>query len=53
MLRINTYELKYFQSLIVPFNFEQAVIVVPIGDYTIKDGIDEIIFKQKNKLIFN
>ena len=34
------------QSLIVPFNIEQAVSVVPIGDYTIKDGIDEFNFKR-------
>ncbi len=39
MLRINTSEIYNAQSVKVPFNFEQAVNVAPIGDYTIKDGI--------------
>jgi hypothetical protein len=47
MLRIITSEIYYYQSLIVPFNIEQAVIVDPIGDYNNKDGIDEVIFKSK------
>ena len=52
MLRIITSEIFYSQSLIVPFNIEQAVIVDPIGDYNNKDGIDGIVFKRKLKLIF-
>jgi len=51
MLRIITSEIFYSQSLIVPFNIEQAVIVDPIGDYNNKDGIDGIFFKRKLKLI--
>jgi len=35
----------------VPFNIEQAVNVDPIGDYTIKDGIAELVFKRKMKKI--
>jgi hypothetical protein len=30
----------------VPFNIEQAVIVVPVGDYNNKDGIDVLYFKR-------
>ena len=51
MLRIITSETFYSQSLIVPFNIEQAVNVDPIGDYNNKDGIDGIVFKRKLKLI--
>lgn len=50
MLRIITPEFTYFQSLIVPFNIEQAVIVDPVGDYNNKDGIDEFFFKRKLEL---
>lgn len=42
-----TTEIKRLQSLIVPFNIEQAVNVDPIGDYTIKDGINAFNFKSK------
>jgi len=34
----------------VPFNIEQAVYVDPIGDYTIKDGINEFNFKRNEQL---
>lgn len=51
MLRIITLENWKSQSLIVPFNIEQAVNVDPIGDYTIKDGIAELVFKRKMKKI--
>jgi len=30
----------------VPFNIEQAVNVVPVGDYNNKDGIDVLYFKR-------
>ena len=30
----------------MPFNIEQAVIVVPVGDYINKDGIDVLYFKR-------
>ncbi len=49
MLRINTSEISNAQSVKVPFNIEQAVNVDPIGDYTIKDGIDEFKFKRVNE----
>lgn len=52
MLRMITSKKLYSQSLIVPFNIEQAVNVAPIGDYIIKDGIDEKFFKLKNKKIY-
>ncbi|MFT5636604.1 MAG: hypothetical protein ACI89T_002073 [Cognaticolwellia sp.] len=43
-------EIKRLQSLIVPFNIEQAVNVDPIGDYTIKDGINAFNFKWKGEI---
>jgi hypothetical protein len=46
-----TTEMKYFQSLIVPFNIEQAFSVDPISDYIIKDGINAFNFKSKWKNI--
>ena len=36
----------------MPFNIEQAVNVDPIGDYTIKDGINECYFKSKVDCFF-
>tara|TARA_B110000211_G_scaffold35470_1_gene35794 strand:- start:21894 stop:22022 length:129 start_codon:yes stop_codon:yes gene_type:complete len=37
----------------VPFNIEQAVNVDPIGDYIIKDGINEYYFKSKFDYFLN
>gem|GEM_PF-2601584 len=34
----------------MPFNIEQAINVDPIGDYTIKDGIDGFKFKRNAKI---
>tara|TARA_R110002126_G_scaffold170443_2_gene319372 strand:+ start:261 stop:428 length:168 start_codon:yes stop_codon:yes gene_type:complete len=51
MLRINTSEIYNAQSVKMPFNIEQAVNVDPIGDYIIKDGIDEYKFNRESKKI--
>jgi len=50
MLRINTSEIYNAQSVKMPFNIEQAINVDPIGDYTIKDGIDGFKFKRNAKI---
>jgi len=52
VLRINTSEILIAQSLDVPFNVEQAISVDPIGDYTIKDGINDFNFKRLTKILF-
>lgn len=41
----------FIYKVLSAFQFEQAVNVDPIGDYTIKDGIEVFIFKGKNELI--